>query len=227
MEKRYNAFNQIHKALRAMLYDTAITLQLTDFSLPEEADEAIKKTEQVLTIFHDHATHEDQFILAAVEQYHPGLVRSFKNEHSIDESLTHRLFSLIALFDRAVSSEEKHEIGAAIFRDFNEFIAFNLKHMNREETELNQLVWKHYTDAALLQITKAIVAQIPPAKALIANTWMLKSISNTEVTEWLVSVKNDAPDVAFQLLLELAENILPGERWNKVKEGLTEGALLA
>lgn len=227
MEKRLNAFNQIHKALRAMLYDTAMTLQLTDFSLPEEADEAIKKVEQTLVLFDDHATHEDDFVLTAVEQFDADLVRSFQNEHIIDESLTHRLRSLIALFDRAVSSQERRETGTVIMKDFNEFIAFNLKHMNREETELNELIWNHYTDAQLLQIIDAIVASIPPASARIENTWMLKGMNNTEVTEWLINVKNQAPDVVFQSLLELAENVLPSERWNKVKEGLTEGAMLA
>jgi hypothetical protein len=31
-ENRYNVFNQIHKALRSLLYDTAVCIQKTDFS---------------------------------------------------------------------------------------------------------------------------------------------------------------------------------------------------
>ena len=35
---RFNVFNQIHKGLRAMLYDTALTLQQTHFDDAGQAD---------------------------------------------------------------------------------------------------------------------------------------------------------------------------------------------
>ena len=38
---RFNIFNQIHKALRAMLYDTSLTLQQTYFGDAEEAETAL------------------------------------------------------------------------------------------------------------------------------------------------------------------------------------------
>ncbi len=39
---RFNAFNMIHKALRATLYDSALTLQQTYFANAGEAAEAFK-----------------------------------------------------------------------------------------------------------------------------------------------------------------------------------------
>ena len=36
--KRYNIFNQVHKGLRALLYETIIKLQQTDFTDTEDAD---------------------------------------------------------------------------------------------------------------------------------------------------------------------------------------------
>ena len=40
---RVNIFNQIHKGLRALLYDTSILLQQTDFSNEEEMETAVKR----------------------------------------------------------------------------------------------------------------------------------------------------------------------------------------
>lgn len=48
---RYNIFNMIHKALRAMLYDTAQTLQQTYFADTDEAAETFEKINRVIHAF--------------------------------------------------------------------------------------------------------------------------------------------------------------------------------
>jgi len=72
--QRYNGFTLIHKALRALLYDAALTLQQTYFADIEEAEPAIEKVETVLFLFERHAHHEDRFVLPAIVTYEPRLV---------------------------------------------------------------------------------------------------------------------------------------------------------
>ena len=79
-EQRYNVFNQIHKGLRGMLYDTAIRLQQTDFSRLE-ASTIVDQLEQVLIFFDEHAENEDQFILPHIRKH---------NAQLIDERPRHR-----------------------------------------------------------------------------------------------------------------------------------------
>jgi hypothetical protein len=69
--KRYNIFNQIHKGLRALLYETIIKLQQTDFTDAEDADEAVQQVKIILDLFDEHAHTEDNFILPAIVEYEP------------------------------------------------------------------------------------------------------------------------------------------------------------
>ena len=46
---RFNPFGQVHKGLRALLYDTALLLQHTNFSVEEEIAEAVDRVKLVNT----------------------------------------------------------------------------------------------------------------------------------------------------------------------------------
>ena len=48
---RYNIFYQVHKGLRAMLYETALLLQHTDFTNFDEAEQAIEQLQTVVELF--------------------------------------------------------------------------------------------------------------------------------------------------------------------------------
>ena len=225
--QRYNIFNQIHKGLRAMLYDTALALQQTDFINPDEAEAVLSSMDKVLNCFHSHAMHEDRFVFPAVQQFDPGLVHEFEAEHKLDESLAHRLCNLIPVYDRAVSGEAKQEAGDAISNAFNEFVAFNLYHMSKEEDKINKALWANYTDEGIKEIHRCILAALPPTGMEFEARWMMKGISNQEIVRWLKVVENTAPQIVFRGLLSLAENELPVCRWDNIKESLTEGVMIA
>jgi hypothetical protein len=227
MKQRYNVFNQIHKGLRAMLYDTALSLQLTDFSNTDHAAASIEKLNLVLDVFYAHASHEDKFILPLIQVHSPALVIEFDGEHEKDEFMTHRIHQFTAAYTHAGSADARLDAGDAIARAFNEFIAFNLYHMNKEEEKINPVLWKNYSDDQIRNIHKSIIANIPNDEMAITSKWMLLGINDTEIIIWLKNVKNNAPDFIFQSLLVLAEQVLPAARWERVQAGITEGVLLA
>lgn len=224
---RYNMFNLKHKGLRAMLYQTAMELQHTCFQNPESAAEAIGRLENVLTAFHEHAEHEDKFVLPAVARHEPLLVAEFETEHEIDEKLTAEIRELISSFMQCRNEEAMAVAGFRIMMAFNKFIAFNLYHMNKEEEKINHSLWQNYTDAELAGISQAIVASIPPGNLAGEAKWMIRGSSSMEIIQWLRTVKNSAPPEAFELLIQVAETELSPSRWNEVKEGLMEGAMVA
>lgn len=225
--QRYNIFNQIHKGLRTMLYDTALSLQHTVFANTDNANETLEKLEQAIHVFHSHAEHEDGFVLPAVKKHVPSLVNEFESEHEKDELLSVSLRNLISAYNLSGNDEARTAAGYAITMAFNEFIAFNLYHMNKEEDKINKVLWEYYTDAELTGITQAIIASIPPDDMTIETRWMIKGLNNNEITNWLSAVKNDAPDVVFKSLLSVAETELPEQRWNEIKECMMEGAMMA
>src|SRR6476469_8206054 len=88
---RYNTFYQVHKALRAMLYETAAELQRTDFNSEEEVTSVLANITTVVDVFDKHAYNEDHFVFSAVEQYEPSVVDSFEQEHVRDHELSTQL----------------------------------------------------------------------------------------------------------------------------------------
>jgi len=224
---RYNIFYQVHKGLREMLYHTASLLQQTDYSNPEEATGALEQVKDVLFLFNKHAHTEDNFVLPVIEKIEPSAATLFEEEHIQDHELGNRLNSLLYIFNSCADEPEQAIAAGAIRLAFIEFMIFNLQHMAKEESKLNELLWKHCTDDDLKNITQQIIAQIPPDTIDRYSTWMIRAMNNTEITNWLKEVKNNAPDFIFSRMIALAEKVLPANRWLPVQENMTEGAMLA
>jgi hypothetical protein len=99
--------------------------------------------------------------------------------------------------------------------------------MKKEEDVLNKLLWRYYTDEVLHGITMNIVANVSADKMPFYNKWMMRGLSNTEIINWLKQIKNNAPEFVFNSYVDLAINELAENRWQKIQEQLTEGAMLA
>ena len=217
--QRYNVFNQIHKGLRGMLYDTALRLQQTDFSHPQ-ASVVVEQLNQVLLFFDEHAENEDQFILPHVHKHNATLIDELEKDHDIDHRLTQTLFEYIGEWNQTTSATQRATIGQRIGYAFNEFIAFNLYHMNKEENVLMYLLWKHYTDEEIRQMEGQILQSIPLQTLLAESRWMMRSINDKEVIDWLLGVKQGAPAAVFDTFLQLADEELPRERLVNVRTAL-------
>lgn len=213
--KRYNLFNQIHKALRGMMYHAAANIQRTDFSAPEAAA-TINELESLLRLLDDHAEHEDNYILPHVLRHEPKLVEAFEQDHIIDHRLTASLYEQIAAWRASGNPEQKAAIGYKLFYAFNELIAFNLYHMNKEENELSFVLWKHCTDAELIGMQQEIMASIAPETLMVESAWMMRSLSNPEIIGWLGAVRATAPAEVFGGLIRLAEEVLPQPRFAQI-----------
>ena len=154
---RINVFNQIHKGLRAMLYDTALTLQQTHFADNDQSDAAVKNVRTTAEMINAHTAHEDHFIFPAIQEYEPSLVDVFTMEHLKNHSLSEKLVDSLVAHNHAIKPESKIETGQAIIRAFQEFMVYNLEHMTNEETVLNEILWRYYSDEEIESISKRII----------------------------------------------------------------------
>jgi hypothetical protein len=208
------------------MYDTAIQIQTADFATVKGAASVISRIEQLLLFFEEHAHHEDNFVLPMVHQHNPQLVDDFQSQHEEDHRLAHELKQLLVSWKTAEGTVARLAAGRRIFFMFNEFIAFNLNHMNKEERFINDVLWKHYTDIELHGITQRIVQRIKPQILFEQGRWMMKSINVREAIDWLMGIKVSAPSEIFRLYLKTASDEMPVERWLKVKEFLFEEKLI-
>lgn len=219
---RFNAFNQIHKGLRALLYDTALSIQHTDFTQEAQARATFRKVEKVLWLFEGHADKEDTKIFPLLQAVAPDVVDDFEKQHVTDHQLGEDLQDAIVAYDSAQSVPQRIQCGAKLMRAFDEFTAFNLQHMNKEETIINSLLWKHYTDEQILSVQHEIVSSIPPDKNEWYSRWMIKGINDVELFRWLQAVQKMAPAPVFNGLCAMAGQELPEERWKAIRDQLEE-----
>jgi len=221
---RYNTFYQVHKALRAMLYETATELQRTDFNNEEEVNSVMINITAVVDVFDKHAHNEDRFVFSAVEQYEPSVVDSFEQEHVRDHELSTQLRTLINIYRSLSSDEEKIQLGSALRKAFVDFLAFNLVHMAKEEDIINNLLWRYYSDEEIRAIERQIIASQTPESTAVVWRWMLRGLSNGEIINWLRTIEKNAPQVVFKNLYLIAENELPGHRFRQVISELRRAA---
>ena len=225
--QRYNMFYQVHKGLRALLYETALQVQHTDFWNVEEADRIVDQIEEVVALFEKHAHTEDNNIFPAIEKYEPSVADAFVQEHVKDHELGALLCKTIAAYRNAAILPQKALAGKSVQLSFVKFMVFNIEHMAKEEELLNEILWRYYSDAELMTITHQIIVNIPPEAMLKFSKWMIRGLNIAEITAWLKQVEQTAPEAVFQQLFITAERELEKGRFRLVLEGLTEGAMIA
>jgi len=215
---RYNIFNLIHKALRFKLYHTAVTLQQTHFADTDEAAIAFEQLNEVINAFEQHGHHEDRILMPVIVLFQPATIASFEKDHIDDRRMGEDLQHLQNMYHAAQNTNERLITGSAITRSFVDYMIFNLQHMQREETDLNQLLWENFTDEEILKINDQIVASIPPQEMAVSARWFMQAINSNEVTNWLIAVKQTAPEHVFAGLFELTETCLPEAGRTKVQD---------
>jgi hypothetical protein len=218
--ERYNIFNLIHKGLRHILYDTALELQRADFGRPDESHRLLGQVELVLEYFEGHAEVEDIYILPAIHRFDANLAADFESQHAEDHRLGELLLALTQEVGLQVNAAERIPAAARLTYAFNEFVGFNLYHMNKEESAINAVLWQHFVDAELQAITQQIIQHIAPLKLTALNRWMMRSINLAEVTEWLAGVRKNAPTEVYNAFLVLAAEELDAETFFQLKQRL-------
>ena len=219
--ERHNSFNLVHKGLRVFLYDTATQLQRADLS-SEKSIEVIHHIELLLRLFESHAHNEDTYFNTPLEQVNPSVARLFEAEHQEDHRLSIVIDNLIHSWKKATNADKRKETGRLLFYAFNEFIAFNLYHMNKEEIQLNEALWKEYSDDSIRATEQALVQSIPPDKMAMYAQWMLKGNNDEDLRKWLTEVRDHAPAEVFGFMMDLASKELAPQRFDRLHSSLSK-----
>lgn len=224
--ERYNIFNQVHKGLRAFLYDTAMQVQQTDFAPAAEAIQTLERIEKALHYFSRHAQYVERFLFPFIKEYNAALTTVFKQQYQAHAVQIQQLQGLMQAYYQASGREEKITAGKFIQQAFTGFVITHLDHMTREDNLINGILWRHYSDTALLGLEKEIVSQLPPRDLAALSKWIIRGMNNTEIIEWLKAIEKTTITPIFRAFFASAEKELPENRWQKIQEALVEGTLV-
>ncbi|RYY99402.1 MAG: hypothetical protein EOO11_05055 [Chitinophagaceae bacterium] len=216
--QRVNIFTLIHKGLRTLLYDTAACLQQTDFTQDAETEAALDRVRETLLLFDEHARHEDRHVLPAIAAFEPSVADCFGQEHATDAELALELTATVETFFLLPETDDRKASGEALVHAFTEFLVFNLKHMAREESLLNELLWRYYSDAEILGLQQRIVRSQEPWIADLFWGWMLRGNNHPDTVQWFRAVAAIAPPFVYESLMQKAKALLPAARMQRLHE---------
>lgn len=234
---RHDVYGLIHKGLRSFMLDSLSRLGRVDAGSPTSFSATVAQTRALLEAMHEHLRHENEFIHPALEARSPGSAAATAMEHAEHEQvfgvLEHLLLRVEQSFAdgdqtepnpgcapssrtprvRSVPSEprsggELEALLKQLYLRLSAFVAENLAHMYREETETTQLLWRLYSDDELRGIQSAIVASESPEELAVTLRWMLPSVTPKERLGLLGGARQGLPPQAFQGVMRLAEEVL-------------------
>ncbi len=217
---RFNPFHQIHQALRALMYHVSITTQHTDFTQAEQMEKTLSLTEEMVHFFDGHANTEDSLVFPMLAEHSPRLIVYFEEQHVKDHELGEELMKAIRDCREVTTPIEKILAGQCLQKAIGGFVAFNLTHMNLEETLVSPALWEQYTDEQLRAKEAEIVASLSPEKKALSGYWMLKGLATHEIISWFKSIRANAPSFVFDEFVQLAERALPADKLRAVQKAL-------
>jgi hypothetical protein len=174
---RFDMYTPIHKTLRRVMFETAITLARTDFNDAAEVAAATRSVSGCVTFMREHAEHELVPLIARLE---PELGAALEGEHPELERMAIDVEGLWPRIEALDVPAGRAQMGAELARRFQTLVAAQLRHMDREEREVNAVLWAHLRDDDLQQINLRIVKAIDPARLQELMPLMLASVNRPE-----------------------------------------------
>ena len=200
MTSAYNPFKQHHRIARTILYNAAIELHNTNFINAAEGNRSLIRMEIVLDKYQSYSLQEHSILEALISQYGSEFPSQLSSLYQLTASMASRLYYLIPLYDSAVCNNSKKDIGFAICKAFNEFVAYNIHQMSQIEHLVNPLLWSLYGEDTILLFQNILSTSLE----LLAADQGKQAVDNGELTIWLKSAKKSVPGYIFDHLHSIA-----------------------
>lgn len=220
--ERFNVLNQIHKGLNALLGETALLVQQTDYKNVEKTEQLfdqLKETIEILFIQHEQETN---YFFTYLINPEPITTKLFIEEHKKINSLCDKLKRLMIIVEHVEGNSEKMQAGTAIKQTYFELFAFTLSHLAKEKEIFSEILWKHYNDYDLKSVVRDIYNQMDPHQLKKRFRWMVIETNSTDIIHWLKEVKLDPKKNRIDVLLQLIDHELPYYKKKEIMEELID-----
>jgi hypothetical protein len=219
---RPDLFTPGHRALRAMLYDTALKVQTADFSEKEKAKAALDNLETCLSWFEAHHHLEEKLIFPDARRFVPEIVDKLLSQHQefMKKLISARdLGNTIRGIDHA---GEAVDAGGRLNKLADDLFAYFLSHLVYEEASILPATWENYTDPELMAIQSSVQADMTMEQIREWNGWFFPAQNDPDLAGMFKGLKMSAPPPVFEAMSRAAEAALGAERWGVVvrKAGL-------
>ena len=222
-------FTPVHKSVRSMIYDVGRELQKTDFADHGATDKICSKLEFdfrtassscMLCYLSSHARDETRYVFSVMQKYEPDMVQMLLREHEEIERKLGDLTKMSAELKALENLEERILKGDELNRAVNDFFAYYITHMNKEEATILPATQKYLTDQEMMKIRANIVQALPPDRAPVQLSWFVRSNTINELTGVLKGMKATMPPPAFEGVMKITEQNVSKDDWEQIRARL-------
>lgn len=197
---RLDLYVPIHKALRALMFDTLARIGRIDLDDAGDRGAALEQAELMLEQLESHLHHENEFVHAAIEARRPGAAQATADAHLDHVDTIAALRGEIAAL-RAAPAVGQALAASRLYRHLALFIAENLEHMHYEETANNAALWALYSDDELHAIQDRLVAHIDARILASALPWLAAAMTPAETLGLFADMQTKMPPEPFHAAL--------------------------
>jgi hypothetical protein len=203
----FNSYRDIHKGIRAELFDvtsTAGRLDPTDSVSWMALVDHLTDVQNTLTT---HAHHEDTFVEPMVVQYDAELAEEIGQDH---HHLDARFAAIRELASAAVSypATDQRPLADLVYLELSGFTSEYLRHQLVEERVIMPELVRVFGIEEVIKMHVAIVSSIPPEDLAKSLAFMLPAMNVDDRVEMLGGIRETAPAPAFEGVLGLARSVL-------------------
>ena len=217
LEERAEVFINVHKGLRRGLAGLALDLGQVDWEDDSEVNTLDMKFSDMLRFLREHAANEDEVQFPMLEARVPDAAAREREEH---RALETELSGMESDWTDILSDGSRREEGYLLYLGYNHFLSGYLAHMDREETRLTDLFYRHFSDAEIEGEFKKIIARTSPEDMGMMLSHMLPAMNPWERRQFLAKVRASAPHEVFGKVKGLAQLVLAPRDWDKLSAHL-------
>ena len=215
--QRVDVFINVHKGLRRGLLSLSGRIGNLDWTEPEEFKAAGVEFAQLLHFLREHAENEDKVQVPFLEQKAPGATRKMTEDH---QRMEKELDQLEKDWDQISGSANPAQAGYGFYLAFNRFLSGYLAHMDLEEREITEAIYRHFTDQEISGEFKKIIARTSPQDMGMMLGYMIPGMNGAERLVFLSNLKAAAPQPVFEGVKGLAQRVLAPKDWEKLSTRL-------
>ena len=232
MSERQNIFRPIHKGIRSMLYAHAREMQTVDFAQTDTSNKVVTELQHdlgnslsncILCLMSVHSRHEERDILSKLKPHDPDAVALVMKEHG---ELAQAIRDVGALCDqmlRLTDGQDRVRFGERLQTESDALFAQYMVHLSHEEDWVVPVMWQWFSDTELDAMRAGFYNSLPLP---LFETWMRWTLPALNPHELGVFVKGMADPTPSRLpeLLQIAETVLPSDRWNALRATLNKSS---
>ncbi len=201
--QRHDIYGPIHKGLRLALANLTIQIGSTDFADEDAARETIAALRRQMALSASHLAHEEEQIHTALEARAEGATLTLLADHDHHRRAFVEIETIMQTIE-AAPAEARPALGRELYLGFTQFVAADFAHMAEEEMVILPLLHRLFSDEELIAMEGAIVAALPPEKAMAYMQLAIPAMNGPERVRFLNFVRGGAPAEAFEAILNFA-----------------------